>query len=120
MEKGRPGQRYIFDSGYLNVDQLFMLFSRVTQRPPPRLHVPPGVVLFLATWADRLIPLVWPHAERTCSGEAARFLLAERRADSSKARRELGFEPTPLLDAVREAYAWFASRGMVDNESGPR
>jgi nucleoside-diphosphate-sugar epimerase len=120
MERGRPGQRYIFDTEYLNVDQLFMLYSRVTQRPPPRLHVPSGVLLFLARWTDRSIPLAWPDAERLYSEDAARFLLAERRADSSKARRELGFEPTPLLDAVREAYAWFASRGMVDSESGPR
>jgi nucleoside-diphosphate-sugar epimerase len=31
MEKGRSGQRYIFDSGYLSVDELMDIFSHVTR-----------------------------------------------------------------------------------------
>ena len=30
-----------------------------------------------------------------------------------KARRELGFAPTPVLDAFTEAYEWFKARGLV-------
>ena len=42
-----------------------------------------------------------------------RLLRLGRRADTTKARTELGFMPTPLREAIREAYADFARRGLV-------
>jgi nucleoside-diphosphate-sugar epimerase len=37
----------------------------------------------------------------------------QRRADCSKARRELGFHPTRIEDAVQEAYDWFVEHGAI-------
>jgi len=42
-----------------------------------------------------------------------RLLRLGRRADTTKARTELGFTPTKLREAIREAYADFARRGLV-------
>ena len=36
-----------------------------------------------------------------------------RGVDISKAERELGFKPTSLTAAVREAYEWFVSQNMI-------
>jgi nucleoside-diphosphate-sugar epimerase len=36
-----------------------------------------------------------------------------KHADVSKARRELGFEPTSVLDAFTEAYEQFKARRLV-------
>ena len=40
-----------------------------------------------------------------------------RKADISKAKRELGYYPSSIAGAVREAYQWFQARGTID---GPR
>ena len=42
-----------------------------------------------------------------------RLLNCGKHADVSKARRELGFAPTSVLDAFTEAYQWFRGRGLV-------
>ena len=41
------------------------------------------------------------------------MLNSGKHASIDKARRELGFEPTPVLDAFTAAYEWFKSRGQV-------
>src|SRR5262249_62160056 len=40
MDKGRSGQRYIFGTEFLTVDELLSLFEAVTGRRRPRLRLP--------------------------------------------------------------------------------
>ena len=61
---------------------------------------------FLRTFAPSRPPRFTPGTIRCCNGG--------KHADVSKARRELGFAPTPVLDAFTEAYEWFASRGQIE------
>lgn len=49
--------------------------------------------------------------ERGRVGERAVFLSnGFRRLDSGKARRELGWNPRPIAESVRDAVAWYAQR----------
>lgn len=113
MEKGRSGQRYIFDSGYLSFDDLMHIFSYVTGQPKPRFRIPPAILSSAAGFNDVVMRSLRPHAERVFTSAAVRFMQREQRADTSKAQRELGFKPTCLVAAVQEAYDWFVSRGMI-------
>jgi nucleoside-diphosphate-sugar epimerase len=47
-----------------------------------------------------------------------RLLTMQRRADNGKARRELGFQPTSIRDAIAEQYAFFVRRGRVERPRG--
>ena len=113
MAKGRPGQKYIFGSAFLTFDELMLLFSEVTGQPPPRLRVPPAVMAIGAEVAALVMPRLMPSAQQLLTPAAIRILRQHRRADTSKAERELGFRPTPIAAAVREAYDWFVAQGVI-------
>jgi nucleoside-diphosphate-sugar epimerase len=113
MEKGRAGQRYIFDSGYLSFDELMDIFSEATGQPKPFLRISPAILSPIATVNDAVARLFGLKMDRSFTVGAVRYIGREQRVDTSKAQRELGFKPTSLTEAVREAYEWFISQGMI-------
>ncbi|GAC1413854.1 MAG: NAD-dependent epimerase/dehydratase family protein [Burkholderiaceae bacterium] len=113
MEKGRPGQKYIFETAFVTFDDLMRLFALVTGRRLPPLRIPPRLMLLVATVAGAIQPYVRPDAEQLLTPAAIRILAMNRRADIGKAKAELGFQPTSIEAAVREAYDWFVARGGI-------
>ena len=89
------------------------IFERVTGRPCPRLRLPSGLMLALTEVVDAVARRVAPRAEPRFTPGAVRLLRSERRADVTKARSELGYRPTSVEDAVREAYEDFVRRGQA-------
>jgi nucleoside-diphosphate-sugar epimerase len=113
MQKGRSGQKYIISTAYSSVDDLLSLYGEVTGRPKPRLRLPAPVMAALAEVADKTWFRAFPNQPRRFTPAAVRLLDMRRRADHDKAKRELGFQPTGLADAVREAYEDFVRRGVI-------
>jgi nucleoside-diphosphate-sugar epimerase len=52
-------------------------------------------------------------AEPRFTPGAVRFLRMRRRADCGKAKAELGYRPTTIAQAVRDAYDCFVRRGVI-------
>jgi nucleoside-diphosphate-sugar epimerase len=115
MARGRPGQRYIFCTQSMSVEELFTIYEDVTGRPRPRLRLPGPVMAGLAALSDFFMNRLAPNAPRRFSSPAVRFLRMHRRADCGKAKRELGYEPTSIREAILEAYEFFLARGMIVN-----
>jgi nucleoside-diphosphate-sugar epimerase len=113
MQRGQPGQRYIFSSEFLTVDELMGHLERITGMRRPRLRLPPALMRVLAHISTFIMQRVAPRAPLRFTPDAVRLLQLHRRADVSKARRELGYAPTPIEGALRAAYAWFAEQGQV-------
>ena len=113
MERGRPGNKYIFATQFLTLDDIMEIYEEVTGKPRPRLRLPSGTMKVIASAADLVLSGLFPTAPRRFTADAVRILRLQRHADTSKARRELGYEPTSIRDAVREAYDDFARRGLV-------
>ncbi|MBV9784855.1 MAG: NAD-dependent epimerase/dehydratase family protein [Acidisphaera sp.] len=120
MAKGRPGQKYIFSTGFVNMDEMMAMFRRVTGRPHRPLRLPPTLMRVAASVTARLSPLVAPRAEPLLTPAAIRLLRLARRADTSKARTELGFRPTSIEAAVADAYRDFVDRGVIVRDARPR
>ena len=113
MDKGRTGHKYIFSSGHTSVDELMAYYEEITGRPRPRWRLSPPLMAALAEVTSFVTTRLRPDAPLRFTPGAVRLLRLGRRADTTKARTELGFTPTPLREAVREAYADFARRGLV-------
>jgi nucleoside-diphosphate-sugar epimerase len=115
MKRGRAGQRYIFSSEFLTFDELMPMLERISGRPRPRLRLPPALMAVLAEASAFVIKRFFPGIRQQLTPGAVRILRMHRRADTSRARSELGFEPTPIEQAFREAYDWFVARGEIQS-----
>ena len=114
MEKGRTGQKYIIASEYRSTDDWMDMLERVTGRKRP-VRLPTAVMLPIAMFSERLVKAFAPSYPLRFTEGAVRILSLCRKADTSKAQRELGFVPTKIEDAVREAYEWFVRDGQIEN-----
>ncbi|BAZ11754.1 NAD-dependent epimerase/dehydratase [Calothrix sp. NIES-4071] len=113
MDKGRPGQKYIFSTQFLTVDELMGIFEEITGKSRPRLRIPGFVMAVIATTADAILPRLFPQMPRRFTSGAVRILQMYRRADCRKAKNELGYQPTSIRQAIQEAYDHFVRRGMI-------
>lgn len=113
MEKGRSGQKYIFSTQFLTVDELMKIFEEVTNQSRPKLRLAGGLMAGIATIADFVYPRFFPDAPRRFTSGAVRILRMHRRADISKAKNELGYQPTSIQQAIHEAYEDFLNRNLI-------
>jgi nucleoside-diphosphate-sugar epimerase len=113
MEKGRTGQKYIMSSGYVTIDELMAIYERVTSQKRPRLRLPGNVMAPIAAVSSFVLTQFFPSVPQRFTPGAVRILGMDRRADTSKAQRELGFRSTPIEDAIQEAYDFFVEQGEI-------
>jgi nucleoside-diphosphate-sugar epimerase len=114
MRKGRKGQKYIFSTEFMTIDSLLDLYREVTGQPKPRMRLSPALMMGLAEVTALVQRHIRPGRRQLLTPAAIRLLRMGRRADCGKARRELGYRPTSLADAVRDAYDWFVARGVIE------
>ncbi|HEX3594037.1 MAG TPA: NAD-dependent epimerase/dehydratase family protein [Polyangiaceae bacterium] len=118
MNKGRSGERYIFATAFHTMDEIMAMFEAVTGQKRPPLRLPPSAMSAIAQLADPFVTRWVPPERHRLTPAAVRILRLGRRADISKARRELGYEPTSIAEAVREAYAFYREHGMIRSTAG--
>ena len=113
MARGRAGQKYIFSTEFRTMDQIMAAFERVTapRRRPMRLS--PRTLRGVAEVTSRVGALLAPDSEPLLTPAALRLLRLGRRADTSKARGELGFVPTSVDAAIEDAWHDFVARGVA-------
>jgi dihydroflavonol-4-reductase len=108
---GVRGGHYILggpDEQWLNV---MIHVAKILNRPPPKWRLP--TPLFMAYgygeyWISRIIgrpPTLDPHAAFT--------LCLNVYSDSSRAIRELGYQPSTLDETLRDCYEWMCAAGML-------
>jgi nucleoside-diphosphate-sugar epimerase len=111
FERGKPGERYILADGYASMRELLSVAVSEAGRGwvPPTLPVP--VARGLATAGEALSRLI--RRPPLLGAGQLTFLLWQARADSSKARSELGIEFTTWQQGVRTTVRWMADSGKV-------
>jgi dihydroflavonol-4-reductase len=103
-ESGRPGERYILGNRNYTLDRLFADLGRLSGVEPPALKLPVVAALALARASQSI-----PGAPRISAGEvrAAAMWWTYR---NTKARRELGFRPSPHEETLEATIGWYRER----------
>jgi nucleoside-diphosphate-sugar epimerase len=111
FDRGRAGERYILADGYATMREMLTAVVGEAGRGwvPPTL--PESLAKGLASGGEALSRLV-RRPPLLGRGQLV-FLLWQARADSSKARRELGVEFRPWQEGLRETARWMVDSGHV-------
>jgi dihydroflavonol-4-reductase len=107
-EHGRPGERYILGGENRTLTDFFAELARFAGRAIPRVGLPAALGPATAWLHDRLRP---PGTGRPyISADQARLAGWYFFADSTKARRELGYRPRPLAATLADTYSFWEPR----------
>jgi len=113
MEKGRAGHKYIFSTEFLTMERVMSIFAEVTGIPAPRLKLPSGLMLGVAEVVSFFATRFSPGTELPLTPDAVRIVRMERKVDCSKAKNELGFQPTSIKQAIQDTYDCFVRRDVI-------
>ncbi len=108
-ERGRPGERYILGGENLTLRNLLERAGAVAGRRAPRWSIPRWIPL-CAAWIDEGL-LARLGRRPNLSVDSVKMSGESMYYDASKAKRELGYAPRPVDEAIREAIRWFADNG---------
>ncbi|WP_018262124.1 NAD-dependent epimerase/dehydratase family protein [Methylobacterium sp. WSM2598] len=106
--RGRPGQRYVLGGENVRLRQLLARLEHLSGRPMPSVALPAGIAMTVAAvaeWAADHLTRRPPVATR----EGVRLARRSAPFDDGKARRELGYRPRPIDEALALAVAWLMS-----------
>jgi nucleoside-diphosphate-sugar epimerase len=100
MEKGKLGASYIIAGPCHRVSEFFGLIAEMTGRRPP-MQASPGMMKATAALTglvEKVMPVPEPYTSEYLRVNAGTTYMG----DNSRARRELGYDPRPLRQGVRE------------------
>jgi dihydroflavonol-4-reductase len=108
-EKGRVGERYLISDKMIANAEVVRIAAEAAGVPAPTKSMALPVSYALATLGSLKARL--KGTDERLSLDSLRLMRAEAPVDCSKAKRELGWQPRPVEDSIREAATfWVALR----------
>lgn len=105
-EHGRVGERYLVSEKMISNAEVINIAAEAAGMPPPTKSIPLPVAYLLATIGSVKARL--RGTDEKLSLNSLRLMRAEAPVDCSKARRELGWQPRPVEESIREAARFWA------------
>ena len=112
LEKARPGERYIVGGENVTLKQLLDKLAALTGLPSPSMRVPHSVAMAFAAF-DETITGKLRGKEPRATVESVKMGKKKMWASSEKAKRDLGYSPSPVDAALQRAIDWFRAHGYV-------
>jgi dihydroflavonol-4-reductase len=100
-EKGRVGERYLISEKMISNAEVVRIAAEAAGVPPPTKSIPLAVSWAMAGMGSLKARL--KGTDEQLSLGSLRLMRAEAPVDCTKARRELGWEPRPVEQSIREA-----------------
>ena len=110
-ERGASGERFLVSDAHVSTRELASAIVQAAGggRVPP---VAPAALMKLLAAASAPLARAFGFTPLIAPGQLS-FLLWDARVDASKARRELGFQPTPLAEGISRTVAFLREQGLV-------
>lgn len=105
-EHGRVGERYLISEKMISNAEVIGIAAEAAGMPPPTKSIPLPMAYMMATFGS--IKARLRRTDERLSLNSLRLMRAEAPVDHSKATRELGWEPTPVENSIREAARFWA------------
>ena len=111
MTGARVGERYILGCDNLTLQQIFAHLEKVSGTKAPRWRIP-----YAVAYAAGVASTAWASVtgrEPKAPLDAVKMARKKMFVSADKAKRELGFQPGPVEEALQRAVEWFRSNGYV-------
>ena len=119
LEKGRPGERYVLGGDNVPMSEVVRLLAEITGLPAPWFAIPHRLLHGMGRINEWISDHV-THREPLVPLEAKLHAVDSRPFDTSKARRELGYQSRPAREVLIEAIRWFVREGFCPAATAER
>jgi len=110
-EKGKKGENYILSGERITVSQLMNMLEEITGVKAPKYYLPANLAKFIATFMPIYykITKIKPYFTKY----SIDVLLSNSNISHEKATRELGYNPRPIKESIRDTISWLKQIGYI-------
>ena len=111
LRSGRIGQRYILGGENVTLARMLAMIAALAGRAEPRVRLPRLAIYPIAYAAETIARFTGREPFATLDG----LRMAKYRMffTSARAQAELGYTARPVIEALKDAIAWFRQAGMI-------
>jgi dihydroflavonol-4-reductase len=112
MDRGRTGVRYLLGAENWSIRSLFGFLAKLTGLPEPPWRVPYPAAL-AAAYASEFFADVCTGRMPAATVTGVKLTRRHMQFDASRSLSELGLQPRPIMESLRESVAWFRQVGWL-------
>ncbi len=109
-KKGRSGERYILSGDNLYIRQIFEMIAQTAGVLPPQIGISKEILMMMGKVGDLLEKI---GQKGPVNSETAWTSVLYHWFDNSKAKKELGLNPKPAIQGIKNSVQWMVDHGVV-------
>jgi dihydroflavonol-4-reductase len=110
-ERGLKGNSYLLSGYSITLDELMNLLSEITGIPRPKFKIPVNIARIAASFMPVYYKITGIKPKFTLY--SINTVRSNSNIGHTKATKELGYNPRPLEESLRDTIKWFYKKGYV-------
>jgi len=112
-EKGQSGETYILSGEHITIQEIFTELEKLIGIKQPRFKMPYWILRVSLIFAPMFYKLT--KRKPLFTRYSIRTLRSNADVTSAKAKKELGFQPRPIRESMRDHVEWLKKQGFISN-----